>query len=441
MKETKKKQAGWQLPSQLWGRRWGKGSLYLRQALHMMKEGKLFSGIYIAGTALAIAFTMVIAVVYYAKLADIEPEVNRSRTVYVLPMLEIPKNGYELKEPTNYYFPNEVKEWFYPLKSVEVFTTFLKLDDFRRDKAYVWNKDSKPVPVVERLVDANFFKVYHFNFVYGRPFAPTDSVSPICIISQDISEQLFGKGVNPVGKVLNLGSDFRIVGVIEPTSSIAEQSFGQLFMPTDDATNMITIVLKEGCSLADLKQELEEIAHKRSVSSKNLDYSFENRILPHAQLQMSGGRTLSSWKDILLSLFPQVLVLLLVPALNLSGLVAARMKRRLPEMGVRKAFGAKRRELLHQVIMENLVLTLCGGIVGLVITWLLLYVFRSWVFFAVSNHLTIMPEPTIEGEMLFSPFIFLIAFAVCLIVNMMAAVIPAWLSLKNPIVESLYHKR
>ena len=204
---------------------------------------------------------------------------------------------------------------------------------------------------------------------------------------------------------------------------------------------MITIVLKEGCSLADLKQELKEIAHKRSVSSKNLDYSFENRVLPHAQLQMSGGRTLSSWKDILLSLFPQVLVLLLVPALNLSGLVAARMKRRLPEMGVRKAFGAKRRELLHQVIMENLVLTLCGGIVGLVITWLLLYVFRSWVFFAVSNHLTIMSEPTIEGEMLFSPFIFLIALAVCLIVNMMAAVIPAWLSLKNPIVESLYHKR
>ena len=40
--------------------------IYVRQALHMMKEEKLFSGIYIAGTALAIAFTMVITVVYYA---------------------------------------------------------------------------------------------------------------------------------------------------------------------------------------------------------------------------------------------------------------------------------------------------------------------------------------------------------------------------------------
>ena len=415
--------------------------LYLRQALHMMKEEKLFSGIYIAGTALAIAFTMVIAVVYYAKLADIEPEVNRSRTVYVLPMLEIPKNGYELKEPTNFYSLNEMKEWFYPMKSAEVISANIKITDFFRDKAYAWYKDSKPVPVVERLVDANFFKVYHFHFVYGRPFAPADSLSPICIISRDISEQLFGKEVNPVGKVLTATTDLRVVGVIEPTSSIAEQSFGQLFIPQSDGANMMTIVLKEGCSVADLEKELEEIAHKRSVSSKNLDYSFENRIWPHAQLQLSGGRELSSWKDILLALFPQVFVLLLVPALNLSGLVAARMKRRLPEMGVRKAFGAKRRELLHQVITENLVLTLCGGIVGLIITWLLLYVFRSWVFFAVSNHATTMPEPTIEGEMLFSPLIFLIALAVCLIVNLMSAAIPAWLSLRNPIVESMNQKK
>ena len=415
--------------------------IYVRQALHMMKEERLFSGIYIAGTALAIAFTMVIAVVYYAKLADIEPEVNRSRTVYVLPMLEIPKNGYELKEPTNFYLSDEVKEWFYPLKSAEVISTSIKITDFFKDKAYAWYKDSKPVPVVERLVDANFFKVYHFHFVYGRPFTPADSLSPICIISRDISEQLYGKDVNPVGKVLTATTDLRVVGVIEPTSSIAEQSFGQLFIPQNDGTNMVTIVLKEGCSVADLEKELKEVAHKRSVSNKNLDYSFENRIWPHAQLQLSGGSTLSSWKDILLALFPQVFVLLLVPALNLSGLVAARMKRRLPEMGVRKAFGAKRRELLHQVITENLVLTLCGGIVGLVITWLLLYVFRSWMFFAVSNHTTTMPEPTIEGEMLFSPLIFLIALAVCLVINLMSAAIPAWLSLRNPIVESMNQKK
>ena len=55
---------------------------YLKQALAMMREERLFSGIYIVGTALAIAFTMVMAVVYYIKLAPIYPEPNRARTVY-----------------------------------------------------------------------------------------------------------------------------------------------------------------------------------------------------------------------------------------------------------------------------------------------------------------------------------------------------------------------
>nr|MCR5180566.1 ABC transporter permease [Bacteroidaceae bacterium] len=67
--------------------------MYLRQALAMMREEKLFSGIYIAGTALAIAFTMVMAVVYYIKLAPIYPEVNRARTVYFDGMQVIAESG------------------------------------------------------------------------------------------------------------------------------------------------------------------------------------------------------------------------------------------------------------------------------------------------------------------------------------------------------------
>ena len=59
-----------------------------------------------------------------------------------------------------------------------------------------------------------------------------------------------------------------------------------------------------------------------------------------------------------------MLLLLLLPAINLSGMVSNRMESRMAEMGIRKAFGAKRRTLLREVIRENLVLTLCGGIAG-----------------------------------------------------------------------------
>lgn len=198
-------------------------------------------------------------------------------------------------------------------------------------------------------------------------------------------------------------------------------------------------MLKDGYNIDDVRDFLKEKVHRLNMSDKEWEYDLQ--VCSHAQRMMSRGQDLSSWKDIFLALLPKVFVLLLVPALNLSGLVAARMKRRLPEMGVRKAFGAKKRELMHQVISENLVLTLCGGLVGLVITWLLLYVFRSWAFFALSNIPNQTVEPLVQGEMLFSPLIFLIAFMVCAVVNLMATLIPAWLSLRNPIVESMNQKK
>ena len=415
----------------------------------MMREERLFSGIYIVGTALAIAFTMVIAVVYYAKLADIAPEVNRSRTVYVKGMVKRAVNDTLKWEPTS-YTATQVKEWLYTLKSAEVVSATVNGSRYSSDRQYLKCDNHKLVPVVTRMVDANFFKVYQFRFVYGRPFTQEECLNDNyykahaavpAVISRDIAEQAFGKDVDPVGKTLNYGFLIRIVGVIEATSSIMEESFGQLFLALDQEAEQVIVVLKEGCTAQDLEKELTEIAHKRSVSDKEWDYFLHGIMLPHAQLKMGGDGGLHSWSAIFKSFFPKVFVLLLVPALNLSGLVAARMRRRVAEMGVRKAFGAKRRTLLTQVIAENLVLTLCGGFVGLVITWLLLYVFRSWLFFAVGNTAFTLPEPTVDGEMLFSPLIFLIGLAVCIVLNLMAALIPAWLSLRNPIVESMNEKK
>ncbi len=138
-----------------------------------------------------------------------------------------------------------------------------------------------------------------------------------------------------------------------------------------------------------------------------------------------------------------MLLFLLLPAINLSGLVSNRMEARRAEMGIRKAFGAKRRTLLNEVVHENFVLTLLGGIVG----WLL-----SWLFItAVSNtdvvHNMFLGlsemgnEPSLDFRMFFTPTLFLVAFACCAVLNLMAALIPAWHSLRKPIVESLNQKR
>ena len=69
---------------------------YFKQALALMREEKLYSAMYIAGTALAVAFVMLIAEVYYVKVADIAPESRRSTTYWLdlAGLLRVPEQGF-----------------------------------------------------------------------------------------------------------------------------------------------------------------------------------------------------------------------------------------------------------------------------------------------------------------------------------------------------------
>ena len=120
-----------------------------------------------------------------------------------------------------------------------------------------------------------------------------------------------------------------------------------------------------------------------------------------------------------------------------------RMEARRAEMGIRKAFGAKRRTLLNEVISENLVLTLLGGIVGWGLSWLFVSTVCDSAIFKDIFQTNTLPSPEISLTiwMFFTPTLFLIAFLCCAVLNLMAALLPAWASLRKPIVESLNQKR
>lgn len=120
------------------------------------------------------------------------------------------------------------------------------------------------------------------------------------------------------------------------------------------------------------------------------------------------------------------------------------MDSRLAEMGVRKSFGAGRKALLSQVMWENLLLTLLGGALGLLLAWLALYIGREWVFTVFERWPDTVPEGVdvyVSGEMLFAPLVFLAALVLCVLLNLLSALIPAWHSLRKPIVNSLNEKR
>ena len=80
-----------------------------------------------------------------------------------------------------------------------------------------------------------------------------------------------------------------------------------------------------------------------------------------------------------------LLIILLVPSLNLCGLSSSRMQQRMAELGVRKAFGGTRWVLVRQILNENLMLTLLGGVAGLLLSYLSVYLMREWLFTGSGN--------------------------------------------------------
>ena len=445
---------------------------YFRQALAMIREERLFSGIYIVGTALAIAFTMVMAVVYYIKLAPIYPEANRARTVYFEGLCIEADNGG--KGQTG-FSSKAFEEWFLNSPNIEYCSPTLLAagtgKTLGKCHTFVVRGKDDYVDVVRNEVNADYFKIYEYDFVSGRAFTSkeVDDNEKVCVISDALAERLFGKGVEAVGKTVEVesGPEVRVVGVFRGGSQLAPDSYADIIYPLLNGVVMgipyqglysIVATVKDDDHLRALKQELDDVAARTQqahpevldlfsfggAAKKKLVLTQDMDTHPMHVLKTENREgslsTVTGWQ--LVKHYAGLLfVLLFVPALNLCGIVAGRMERRSAEMAVRKTFGARRLTLLSQVVAENLVLTTIGGIIGLVLSWLAIYGMRREILGMFFDNSTLSTAPIVEGEMLFAPTLFVGAFAAILLLNLLAAVVPAWWSLRKPIVEAMMEKR
>ena len=436
--------------------------LFLRHAIALVRADKLFSAIYIAGTAVAIASAMVVVIVLNIKLADIKPEVNRSRTLY--PHIEY-HSSYHNSTIFSGFSIAAIDSCFSKLKSVEYVTGFNKSNETIYYKYY-----SDNFRVVTRMCDPNFFRLFEFTFIEGRPFSEKEfkNGENVCVITEDVAKKLSYK--ENEGTINKYGVIFRVVGVIKPVCTLMKEASAGMYYPytaaapfelemynKNNAVPMVNyagslnveVLLREGYTRQDFLVEIGPI-WKHYINEINTQSDEEincNLIINNSFLHQ-----MNIWSDanadvvetglyIMTSLL--ILIFLFLPAINLSGLASNHMEARLPEMGIRKAFGAKRRTLLREVINENLVLTLCGGALGWALSWLFINAFRNnKIFLKILFDVTdVNPEAGMEFAMFFTPKLFLICFICCAVLNLMAALIPAWRSLRKPSVESLNQKR
>ena len=421
---------------------------YFKQALALIREEKLYSAMYIAGTALAVAFVMLIAEVYYVKVADIAPEVHRSTTYYLY--------GYTMKNDSlrlGAILHDDFRDLFQKMKAPECVAAVM--DNVWNDGAFSMKladgvHDQK---VKVKWTEPGFFQFYQFHFIAGAPFTQDDfdNGRRQVVVTEEVAK-LVTDG-EAVGATITFNHlDYRICGVVERPSELTERCVADVWCPytadgllTEWYVDYHDVALMVYFSVpADRReafmQELKGVETRDNALHKDKPVIMSERLYSHYDwIGRELNELFNAWdSNLLLYIVPSILLLLLVPAVNLSGMVASRMEQRLPEMAVRKAFGAKQRTLLWQVVVENLVLTLIGGLVGLCIAWLALYVWRDWVFVIFAYGTTHYNSvPILHGEMLFAPAIFLVSLLVCCVLNVLAATLPAWLSLRKPIVESM----
>ena len=435
---------------------------YFKQALALFRQNRLFSTLYIAGTGLAIAMTVVMALVYYVKLAPVYPEENRANTMYLTNA-----SFHSDKEKMNYQSGlsyQALQEWMYPLKNVVEVSAIV--DYGMETPAYIQPADlSGDFSVALKLVDPAFFRIYSFRFLEGNPFTDSDLASGIhtAVISDYLARRLFGTAENVVGRSFSLDYvNYRVCGVVRSASYLTPQSYAQVYLPYSVAEDYkipatgqfpycgnfsVTFLVKDGAQADALRAEISDLTRRLNLQNKD-QWQLELWKQPTSHWlsvfqSYPSDASFSPWKTAGY-LIVVVLVLLLVPALNLSGLIASRMESRLPEMGVRKSFGAGRSVLLSQVMWENFFLTLAGGLLGLILAWITVYLGREWIFVLLDQWPEAVPQGVdayVSGEMLFAPAVFVIAFLLCLLLNLLSALLPAWMSLRKPIVYSLYEKR
>lgn len=421
----------------------------IRQAFSLLRQNSLLSTISILGTAFAITMIMAIVITWQTKYADLEPEVNRNRCLYFSAM------HLQHKEHKNWntFGSNSaafMKECVQPLNEVEACTAFntatvslLSLSD-----------GSNRVKVDALATDPGFWKIFSFRFLAGRGFTEADRGGEVkaIVVSASTARKVFGT-TDVVGKTLLLNrEEARIVGVVKDVSVTAKDAYAQVWSMYPAEELMATAVWaythdKTVVALARtpddfpaIKQGVEKRVKDINEAQKEwrLDIMDQpDNIVAHVNhVWANVGPDLTMlYLQYALALF----IIMLVPSLNLCGLSNSRMQQRVSELGVRKAFGATRGKLIRQILNENLILTLIGGVAGLLLSYASVYMMRTWLF-TNSDNIGTAGDFSLSMEALFSPWVFLLAFAFCLLINLLSAGLPAWMATRRTIVDSLNDK-
>ena len=282
----------------------------------------------------------------------------------------------------------------------------------------------------------NYFSIANWTLSTGRFFteAEVEESAPVCIIGETIRNELFGKGVDPVGSKIRVKSmTLEVIGV---TAAKGQGGFGDDLddnMITPYTTivrrlsgrqggrnfNQVMISGEQGYPGANIVAGVAALMRERRKITANEDDNFN--IFDSQQL----AEVISSSTKVMTSLLGAVAgVSLLVGGIGIMNIMLVSVTERTREIGIRLAIGARAHEVLLQFLVEAVTLSCIGGVSGI----------------ALAYGLCSTLAEVVGAPFIFDPKINIIAFVFSAAIGILFGFMPARRAAALDPIEALRHE-
>jgi putative ABC transport system permease protein len=230
-------------------------------------------------------------------------------------------------------------------------------------------------------------EVYKYSIASGQFFYNRDVAlrARVVVLGSQVAEDLFGDD-DPIGQTVKIkGKRFDVIGVlapkggaimgvsmddvvVTPITTFQTRLFTQQTSRGEDAVQQVALTVANADAIDDVRVEVEDILRRRHRIAADEDDDFT---------VVSMEQMLSQLQQVL-GIFTIVLgaiasISLLVGGIGIMNIMLVSVTERTREIGIRKAVGAKRRDILIQFLLEAAVLSLLGGGIGIVGGWMLAF--------------------------------------------------------------------
>ena len=255
----------------------------------------------------------------------------------------------------------------------------------------VYGANNTPTSVTG--VTRDYLDIRGYKVKDGDIFSDQDihTSAKVCVIGKTVVDELFPDGESPVGKVIRFGSiPFRIVGVLESkgTNSMGQDQDNLMFAPYTTVMKRIqAVTYLQGITCSALSEEytdraIEEITAMLRENHKLKDDAADDFNI-RSQQELSSMMTSTS--DMMSTLLAAVAAIsLIVGGIGIMNIMYVSVTERTREIGLRMSIGAKSRDILSQFLIEATLLSVVGGLIGVLAGIIAAYVVKVLLSYPIA---------------------------------------------------------